>query len=194
VSGSITSNLPAELLDATILYRGKTYRLDSLLPGQQRRIDVLRIGAGASGGQLTDWLSQAVTNVPPAQPVYRGRMGYTTTQPIASTVKRLMFHDKLASATDMSGSLRYLDQSKRLDRDDELILVGRLNMQQGPAEDVTKDAVSPTRLWLGDLPTSGATRPPLAGTLRQETYVRVFIPLRSGKEPPKPAEKPPEKP
>ena len=47
------------------------------------------------------------------------------------------------------------------------------------AEEIFKDPTgpSPTRLWLKGLPGQGP-RQPVPGTLRQETYIRVYIPVR----------------
>ena len=35
-----------------------------------------------------------------------------------------------------------------------------------------------TRLWLGELPGEGKERPRLSGTLNQDTFIRVFLPVR----------------
>ena len=48
----------------------------------------------------------------------------------------------------------------------------------GPAETVSLDGCSPTRLWEGDLPGTAPQRPALSGQMSQETYVRVYIPLK----------------
>ena len=55
--------------------------------------------------------------------------------------------------------------------------VGRLALDKGPAEDVTARPATATRLWLGALPDGTAARPKLEGSLRQETYVRVYLPV-----------------
>jgi hypothetical protein len=49
-------------------------------------------------------------------------------------------------------------------------------LPSGPAEEVSQDGVSATRLWLGHLPGEG-NREPLKGYLSQETYVRIYIPV-----------------
>jgi hypothetical protein len=80
--------------------------------------------------------------------------------------------------------LRDLDQRWRLDPDNrqEVVLFGRAmpavgQNSEGPAEDMTQSGLSPSRLWLGKLP-GEPNRPALIGTLFQETYVRVFIPVK----------------
>ena len=61
----------------------------------------------------------------------------------------------------------------------EIVLVARTALVTGSAETLSQDNSSPTRLWLGELPGGKAARPPLAGQLTQETYVRVYIPIKS---------------
>jgi hypothetical protein len=83
-----------------------------------------------------------------------------------------------------NASLRRLDQSWRVTQDDpeQAILVLRIPTHVGQAEEISRAGDSPSRLWLGELPTSGAKRPALKGALKQETYVRVFIPVKSAKK------------
>jgi hypothetical protein len=83
-----------------------------------------------------------------------------------------------------NASLRRLDQSWRInpDRPEQAILVQRMPTREGPAEAMTRSGSSPSRLWLGELPTAGGRRPAVNGTLKQETYVRVFIPVRTKKQ------------
>jgi hypothetical protein len=62
-------------------------------------------------------------------------------------------------------------------------LFGRVNPRagEGQAEKITQDGVSPSRLWLGAAPGSGRSRPTLAGSMTQRTYVRVYIPVPPAK-------------
>jgi hypothetical protein len=76
-----------------------------------------------------------------------------------------------------NSGLRLLDQSIRVQRGGELVLLGRMYRTEGAAEDVSTDKRSPTRLWLGQLPKAGSARPRMEGTLSQETFIRVFIPV-----------------
>jgi hypothetical protein len=93
-----------------------------------------------------------------------------------------MFFDDLfrGRGFEHNAGLRPLDQSWRLPKrgDNQVILVGRLPSRQGAAEDMSKHLSSATRLWLGAVPTPGATRPSLEGVLRQDTYVRIFLPVQ----------------
>jgi hypothetical protein len=61
---------------------------------------------------------------------------------------------------------------------DEIILIARAPMLCDRAEDVSTHAASPSRLWLGELPGGERTRPALKGFITQETYLRVYIPVR----------------
>ena len=98
----------------------------------------------------------------------------------------LLFHE--ASLTYGEGvvprnaSLRRLDQSWRLapDNRNEVILVGRVAQPTaGPAEESLSGADSPTRLWLHERPGSGNRTPmPPGSTGRQETWVRIYLPVR----------------
>ena len=63
---------------------------------------------------------------------------------------------------------------------------GRVARQEGPAEKVTQDPASPSRLWLGQLPGPGKERPALNGTMTQETYVRLYLPVKEAANRPNP--------
>ena len=89
-----------------------------------------------------------------------------------------MFHGAPGQEGMHNSALEYLDQHWRR-KYVNAILVGRLARADGPAEGVNSAPAMPSRLWLGQLPGSGAARPALAGTLAQDSYVRVFIPVRA---------------
>jgi hypothetical protein len=81
-----------------------------------------------------------------------------------------------------NSSLRRLDQSWRLNPENrnEVILVGRVIPPAGqPATELFSSEYSPTQLWLKGLPKPGESAPEVPGTARQETYVRVYLPVRS---------------
>src|SRR5262249_60871815 len=63
---------------------------------------------------------------------------------------------------------------------DEAVLVARTPMLSDKAELVSTHGASPSRLWVGALPGSGGERPHLPGFLVQETYLRVYIPVKAG--------------
>ena len=77
-----------------------------------------------------------------------------------------------------------MDQSWRLAADNrsELIVVGRVPPTSGPAEQLLTESngASPTVLWLKGMPGDGP-RQPAPGTLQQETFVRIFVPVTPSK-------------
>src|SRR5207248_124816 len=99
-------------------------------------------------------------------------------------LKPMLFNEADKNSTNRmrNSSLRQFDQSWRLKRADEVIVVGRASAgggadKAGAAEKITQEGVTATRLWLGKLPAAREARPPLAGLLVQETFVRVFLPV-----------------
>lgn len=181
LSGKITSQLPVELEDV-VLYasssgEGKWYSLGSLVPGGE--VSVANIhAAGRETLTMDQWIKEV-----PAQSYRRvnpqgNRYGPVPSEQTVTVIKGLLFHQ-----FDQSGrrdnALRSLDQSWRTRHKDEVILFGRVPRTEQPAEDATAAGTSPTRLWLGTVPDSGEARLPLQGTLGQETYVRMIIPVRT---------------
>jgi hypothetical protein len=181
IGGTITSRLPAALDNVVLFYRGQRYDLGRLEPGAPRPLDNLAVGAVAGGPEraVETWFSQdmqmPVYNNNPWQQRYGPAPHYESAFGI---VKELMF----AGADGNTGhpfnsTLRYLDATWRMQRGDELVVLGRVPRQVAAAEQVSQDAASPTRLWLGQVPAPGEARRPLAGKLSQETYVRAFLPV-----------------
>lgn len=178
-TGTVTSGLPVELEDVYLVYRGDFYALGRLLPGVPQRVDNALLGTGT---KFNDWVTaipQAAVAGQSAQPTRPGMP--MPSEPTATLMKRLEFFDLSTgqAAVRRNNSLRDLDQSWRLRNKDELILVGRVLRKEGPAEEVAMSPATPARLWLGALPRSGQPRPPIPGSLTQETYVRVFLPVRA---------------
>ena len=99
----------------------------------------------------------------------------------ASSLLSALFHEATvrsddASAALQNASLRRLDQSWRLAADNrgEVIVVGRVLTPPG-AEGA---AESPARLWLKGRPAADGGQPPTpAAGVRQETYVRLYLPV-----------------
>jgi hypothetical protein len=153
--GSITSRLPVDLEDAILIYRGEVASLGSLLKDTPKTV--------TAQGRIK--FSQ---------------MRESMVETAANDRLQLLFHEACVGGPQSSnGSLRDLDQSWRLTDDDrdEVIIVGRLSQIRGTAEDVTKGPGSPSRLWMDKLPGEASERPPLRGTMRQDTLVRIFLPL-----------------
>ena len=80
-----------------------------------------------------------------------------------------------------NSTLRRLDQSWRLSEanTEEVIVLLKLAKVSGNAEEMmtSPDSASPSTLWLKALPGSGP-RPAVPGTLQQETYIRIYIPVK----------------
>jgi hypothetical protein len=185
LTGTITNHLPVALQDVWLFYRGHCYELGRLEAGEMRIDDLVTRGKEK---QLEQWLTDThwYMSSQPNQPNFNPRavrQQTNQTGPMGMLLKPMLFNeaDKNSNNRMRNSSLRQFDQSWRLKRTDEVILVGRAagsgSDKPSPAEKLTQDGVSATRLWLGELPASKKPRPPLAGLLLQETYVRVFLPV-----------------
>ncbi len=182
VTGSLVSNLPVgALTDPVLVYAGKMYKLPTLTPGQT--VDVPAIAPEAADGGTpadADWLTR---NAPQTYGGGRGADGSSSGG--NQSLWRALFHEKVATKEGKTGlenaSLRELDQSWRLAdaNRDEVILLAKVSVASGPAEAMLTDPAGPsaTTLWLKGLPGQGE-RTAVPGTLRQDTYIRVFIPLK----------------
>jgi hypothetical protein len=176
--GTVTNNLPVELKDAVLLHQKVYYPLGDLRPGEAT--DITKAVAGGQGKHLDNWFRESWWNVDlPANPQYRRPKGITAHIPASSLMKTLLFHKADAANPIRNSFFRHLDQGWRLSEkhQDEVILVGRLAPKTAAAEKINGEGLSPTRLWLGQLPGGNREWQPPAGTLSQETYVRVFIPV-----------------
>lgn len=186
LAGTIRSRLPVPLDDAVLVRRVGTiggtgeyrvYHLDTLVPGAERELATL-FREPRPISYLNEWASRLPQTAPLPTKAGISRAPQSTT---ASLVTQFLFHGALRQGTRdhrQNSSMRHLDQSWRLGMG-EIILFGRVNRLEQEAETVTADARSPSRLWLGQVPAPGASRPTVNGSLSQETYVRVFIPIRT---------------
>lgn len=189
VTGSFVNNLPVEVLqDAVLIYRGKEYKLPALTPGQ--RVDVPPTSVGRRDGGLPTadgWLKNNAI-----LPASNNQYTYNPS-PTRSSVSLwgALFHEKVAATGQplQNSSFRELDASWRVDEDNrnEAILLAKVETEPVPtgqlaplAEDVmaSPSGPSPTLLWLKGLPGGEKAREPVPGSLRQETYIRVFIPVK----------------
>lgn len=99
----------------------------------------------------------------------------------------MTFHD-LRSAhqgATQNASLRDLDLSWRLNGSsgDVAILVGTLPRLEATGEEVTSNKANPSQLWLGAFPERGKQRPRVDGKMRQDTFVRIILPISSASSP-----------
>jgi hypothetical protein len=176
ITGSITSNLPIEMLtDAQLIYRERIVPLPPLMRGVPRYISTSGQAAAAA-----TWL-QSVNPQKDLVPSSRSTgSGSERDDDPMFRIWPVLFHELMQGhhGRQFNASVRSLDQSWRVGEQNnyEAILVARIGRTAGPAEQMSNSPNSPTRLWLGELPGSGV-RTPLTGTIRQETYIRVFIPV-----------------
>jgi hypothetical protein len=186
VGGTITSRLPVDLQEVVLFYRGMAYNLGRLTPNEEMRVNHKEIGFGQAGDvDVQRWYQQGFAQAALQYPSPK-TVNKSSSRP-GALLKSILFYGHQGdtqSAQNHNSELRYLDQRWRLSREnrEEVILVARAvapvgKAPEGLSEETGRRDISPTRLWLGALPGTGRC-PPLAGTLSEETYVRVFIPVK----------------
>jgi hypothetical protein len=180
LEGTITSRLPVDLQDVVLFYRNNCYTLGTLSKDEPKNInDKVRKNAG---GPPNQWLSTPLTTLFPKQSGASNKTQQSQAGPVCGRMKEILFHtgqtNQFRTGTGNS-MLRYLDEGWRISQghQHELIVFGRTAGKEGKAEDLANDDISPSRLWLGSLPETGKPRRELEGTIAQETYVRVYIPI-----------------
>jgi hypothetical protein len=201
VTGKITNNLPVDLEEVNLSYRGKWYQL----PGGRKLVsggdffDVANLKMGGGGASLPydQWTKDATLSDKRA-PAPGSRRGDWKGSPPpvfgqTKTMKSLMFYSENEPPTNaLNSGLRTLNQFWRLEPKptdylpekgapyrEEVILVARVaapDLKESGQEVNDKSLV---RLWNDKLPGSADKCPPLAGFLSQETYVRVYIPVKN---------------
>jgi hypothetical protein len=181
ITGEITSHLPGELRNVALLHQKgsvlRWYDVDRLLPGVPKRVDNL----AREGREMRDWVEDTYGEFGVQRPDGGIQASMVRTQ-LPVLVKRLMFQQN-ADPNERNSALRYLDQSWRLGRKDEVIVFGQIKREDGPAEAISQGVGSLSHLWLGSLPGTGQPWQPLLGTLSQEAYVRMIIPVRDADAP-----------
>jgi hypothetical protein len=190
LAGTLVNRLPAELQGAALFFRGQWYPVGTLLSGERLEVQSL-FERGVARRPLAEWHDDnSLAPRPPAGAVnHPSRPAVEAAQRSHYALKQLLFY-ALVNRKEGNSGQRHLDQSWRLaplntvpttpqlQYRDEAVLVARTPSAADRAEAVTAGSDSPTRLWLGALPGQQSQRPPLPGYLAQETYVRVFIPVR----------------
>jgi hypothetical protein len=185
--GTFVNRMPFDALtDCVAFYAGQAYPLGTIVSGQEVRL-ILDRGLPATQwlqerGQLAELLGRAQG----AGAATAGRPGSAPTASAASgntlPLWGLLFHEAALrneeGVVPRNASFRRLDQSWRLapDNRDEVIVVGRVLPPTRPAEALFGGPASPSRIWLKALPGPG-DRSPIPGTGRQETYVRLYLPV-----------------
>jgi len=183
LDGRIISNLPMEVVDeAVLIWGGKAWSLRSMTRGVPKVVTIDATAGSSPTLPMTpvdDWLRSAKGTAVASE---GGRFKYEQDQVAIATPGFRLWAALFQNATGdpiSSGFARPLDQSWRLAKDskDYAILLARVPTVEKAAEDAAEDVSGVTRLWLSELPTSGRPRTPLQGKIRQETYIRVMIPL-----------------
>ena len=193
--GSITNNLPVEnFMDVALIWRGKVYDMPKEFPiGVPSPISISAESGVDKLENAKDWLISGkrypeggIAWSPPISTGYRTSTNGTTSNP-NFRLWPILFADIVTDGHRQSApnaSMRRIDQSWRVgsDRPEQAMLVMRLPIREDDAETMTKSPLSPSRLWLGALPSGGGQRPAIQGRLKQETYIRVFIPVKTAKK------------
>ncbi|MBA4192123.1 MAG: hypothetical protein C0467_29450 [Planctomycetaceae bacterium] len=193
VIGSFTLNLPTPVLsDCVLFYAGQAYPLPggTVRPGEVVRPVWDKLVPAAQWLQKEGGLTELLRRAPNFSAGPGGPKPVAPQPGTAATAFGvlppwgILFHEAALSHGEgvipRNASLRRLDQSWRLNPDNrsEVILVGRVVTPAGsPAEEALSGPDSASRLWLRELPGSGP-RTPIPGTGRQETWVRVYLPIR----------------
>jgi hypothetical protein len=173
ITGSITSNFPVPLQNVAIYQvhggSGRWYPMENLLPGVPQRLD--NILAAGNGQEVGSWINSETDAASPGRK--GGGMSRAPTEPI---IKSLMFEQSNRTKRP-NNLLRNMDESWRLGHKNEVILYARLPRADGESESLAASPEAQTALWLGELPTPGATRPPILGSMSQAAYLRIFVPV-----------------
>lgn len=190
VVGTFTSRLPVPVLsDCVVFYAGQAYPLPgggTVRTNEQVRLVLL------GGSPAHQWLqreSRLDELLRRAHVTGSGGGGRTGPLPLAASDRSLpllgvLFHEAALTSAEgvypRNASLRRLDQSWRLTAENraEVILVGRAAPPPGPAEDTLHGPFAPSRVWLHGLPGAQPQPQPLPGLGRQETWVRLYLPVR----------------
>lgn len=191
VVGTFVNRMPfARIEECMALYGDKAYPLDTILPGMEVRL-VLDPSHELPVYKVIQDRSQlaAVLGRGPTRTEGSASNAATGSQPTTTAGGTLplwgvLFHE-LALKNEpgvypSNASLRRLDQSWRLNEHnrDEVIVVGRVVSQPGPARDLFQASTSPTALWLKGLPQAGEPLPEVPGSARQETSVRLYLAVK----------------
>jgi hypothetical protein len=185
VIGTLRNHLPIDLQEVRLLYRDNWYDLGTLRAGgAPLQVDLAQKAAMGLGS----WSQQ---------PGQKGFVQQEDGRQVevydpAHVLRDLLFHEKGGSFANYTNhAQRRLDESWRLHEEwrgkatvREAILVGRLQSARGSAEtlETENDPRLPTHLWLGALPGSGQGSLSVSGTLTQDTYIRVFLPVTPKKQ------------
>ena len=183
LTGSITSFLPFKIVPgAQLIYRDRILPLPPLEYASPRFV--------ATHNQLiqaSSWLQNTIIQKDLLPFGNASRLIHSNDNNPSFRLWSILFHEAIAGrfSPTYHSSVRTLDQTWRAHEKNpyEAILIVRIPPVLDDADTLNSSAKSPTRLWLGQLPESGQERPRLNGRLRQETYVRIYIPVSPSLDP-----------
>jgi hypothetical protein len=175
----VVNHLPVALQGLTLFYRNRWYDGRSLEPEEPATI---LLGDEGKPKRLNDWFADR--GLQPAPLPGQSLPSRVTESKLPNyLLKPILFYRDSGSPWLNSG-LRTFDQSWRMRERvenvprEEIILVARTPYQTGKADEVDRASAAPTRLWLDEVPGPGRQRPDLRGYLTQETFLRIYVPVR----------------
>jgi hypothetical protein len=192
--GTFVNRLPIPVLsDCVAFYAGQAYPIPG---GTIRSGETIRLVLD-KGMPANQWLQKEsrLEEVLRRVPSYFERPSAGKAPPLTPEAQGSMddafpfwgalFHESSLTYAEgviaRNASLRWLDQSWRLDQANQgqVILIGRVAPQIGRAEETLSGPRAASLLWLKGIPGTGETRTSIPGTGRQETWVRVYLPVKS---------------
>ncbi len=186
LSGALVNQLPCELHGTALFFQGQWYAVGDLAPGETREVGPL-FERDVKPNLLADWFASKIWQ-PRAAKIPSASGGASPSLASHETMRAALFHGVAGGGQRSNFGLRFLDAGWRIQAHGEgpqrryraeAILVARTPPRHDRAETISQDGVSPTRLWLDELPETQTQRPPLSGYVQQETYVRIYIPVVS---------------
>ena len=189
VIGKIINQMPVDLEDVCLIYHDQWYKLpdNRVLAAKGDLFEVAGLDMrdqSLKGKGLDSWFRDPILTVHrtvtsssrhrnwDTQPMMGGMPSWT------EKMKDIMFfRDNQPLIVAHNSGLRTVNQHWRLTDRDEVILVARTAYTSGKASKVNAEGL--VQLWNDRLPGSTEPCPPLTGYLNQETYVRVYIPVKN---------------
>src|SRR6185437_13280105 len=150
----------AELQGAVLFFQGQWYRMGDLVPGETYDVAPL-FERDVKPHPLAEWFTIPDILLPRSGSIPSGQQHSVLSPTSHRTLRSLLFYSVPGGGQQPNSGLRQLDEGWRVLSQgegqqrryrDEAILVARTPPRSDRAEMVAQDGVSPTRLWLDDLP------------------------------------------
>lgn len=181
IEGTLTNNLPVDLESAYLVYGSglHTKAMVQAIEKPLKRGVPETVAFAQRAKPLSDWVGMQTLVQPNPNQFNPGNQPIVSITSADDILKKMMFHETITSSQRLRNlTLRDLDESWRLRLKNEVMLIGKVARQQASSESITAGPGSPSRLWLGKLPSPGETRPTLLGNMTQDAYVRIFLPIQ----------------